>query len=220
MLTYLIENTRMQKLVRTLHVLAGNKGALLALVLFSNCYNALGIVSAVFMMQVYDRVMTSHSVPTLLVLCALAAVLYLVQGLFRVVRARLLGRIGDRLLTCNEGAILEETARRAAASRGKGKAETTPSQDLETLTKAFKGNIVSCALDAPWGIIYLVALYLIAPMAGMGAAFSVVAMVATALLMGWFKAKPLAEDSRAADQQRAWDLGLRHASGTAAAALP
>ena len=49
-----------------------------------------------FMLQVYDRVLTSHSVPTLVALSVLAIGLYLIQGILDVLRGQVLVRLGSQ----------------------------------------------------------------------------------------------------------------------------
>src|SRR6186713_1020745 len=56
--------------------------------------NILYLTGSFFMLEVYDRVIPSHSIPTLIGLCVIAAVLYLFQGIIDVVRGRAMLRIG------------------------------------------------------------------------------------------------------------------------------
>lgn len=196
----------------------GSKGAVAALVFFSTFYNALGIVSAIFMMQVYDRVMSSHSVSTLVVLCFITGFLFLVQGLLLSVRVRLLGRIGDRLLAKHEGVLLAESARRRLGAREKSEDNTPPSKDLETVSRAFKGNVVAALIDGPWAVIYLACLALVSPLLGMGAGLFVVALFAIAAFFAWFKVTPTGGIRQ--DELRAWDNAIAVETGRAAVALP
>src|SRR5215213_1366633 len=68
--------------------------ALLGVVVFSGLMNLLTLTGPLFMLQIYDRVVSSRSVPTLLGLAAIAALLYLALGFFDQIRARVLIRIG------------------------------------------------------------------------------------------------------------------------------
>ncbi|MEP9350511.1 type I secretion system permease/ATPase [Xanthobacter sp. KR7-225] len=61
---------------------------------FTVLINLLALTGAIYMLQVYDRVLPSHSLPTLVVLSALVAFLFAVQGLLDATRARLLVRLG------------------------------------------------------------------------------------------------------------------------------
>ena len=77
------------------------RSALVGVGVFSAIINVLMLTGPLFMLQVYDRVLTSGSVPTLVVLVILMAALFLFQGVLDGIRARILLRIGrsiDKLL--------------------------------------------------------------------------------------------------------------------------
>src|SRR5262245_56108708 len=71
--------------------------ALLAVGLFSGVVNILGLTGSLYMLQVYDRVLPSHSVPTLVGITLVMVWLYCIYGLLDFVRLRLLVRIGNKL---------------------------------------------------------------------------------------------------------------------------
>ena len=73
------------------------RSAFFAIAGFSAILNILALTGSMFMMEVYDRVLPSRSVPTLVGLLALALILYVFQGLMDALRGRLLVRIGLRL---------------------------------------------------------------------------------------------------------------------------
>ena len=64
--------------------------------------NLLYLTGSIFMLEVYDRVLPSRSVPTLIGLIVLAAGLYLAQGGLDLLRGRILGRIGTSLDEANQ----------------------------------------------------------------------------------------------------------------------
>ena len=72
------------------------RSAFIGLGVFSCLTNLLMLTGPIFMMQVYDRVLTSGSIPTLVALLALVTLLYLFYGLIELVRARILIRVGRR----------------------------------------------------------------------------------------------------------------------------
>ncbi|SDB51080.1 type I secretion system permease/ATPase [Bauldia litoralis] len=71
--------------------------ALVGIVIFSGIMNILTLTGPLFMLQVYDRVVPSQSIPTLLALGAIVALLYAALGFFDQIRARILVRIGAYL---------------------------------------------------------------------------------------------------------------------------
>ena len=73
----------------------GFRGALAGIMAISGVVNTLALTGSFYMLQVYDRVLTSHSVPTLVALSVLAIGLYLFLGALDVIRAQALVRIGS-----------------------------------------------------------------------------------------------------------------------------
>jgi ABC-type protease/lipase transport system fused ATPase/permease subunit len=71
------------------------RGIGLYLFTISGLINLLALTGAFYMLQIYDRALSSGSVPTLLALSALAIGLYLFQGLFDIIRSQVLVRIGS-----------------------------------------------------------------------------------------------------------------------------
>ena len=69
-------------------VLKSCRAAAVSLFLISGIINVLMLTGSLFMMQVYDRVLGSHSVPTLALLSVMATAAYLFQGGLDVVRTR------------------------------------------------------------------------------------------------------------------------------------
>src|SRR5262245_15855246 len=68
-----------------------------ALIVVSGLVNVLALTGSIYMLQVYDRILTSHSVPTLVALSLLAAILFLFQGGLDVLRGQVLVRLASRL---------------------------------------------------------------------------------------------------------------------------
>ena len=73
------------------------RGAFVAIGLMSGMSNILMLTGAIFMLEIYDRVIPSRSVPTLIGLIVLAGGLYARLGLLDTIRTRILLRIGERL---------------------------------------------------------------------------------------------------------------------------
>lgn len=73
------------------------RGALITLAIFSGVINLLMLTGPLFMLQVYDRVLASGSVPTLVALFGLVAVLFGFLGVLEVIRSKMLARISGRV---------------------------------------------------------------------------------------------------------------------------
>src|ERR1700719_1450986 len=73
------------------------RGAFIGVGVMSCMINLLYLTGSVFMLEVYDRVLPSRSVPTLVGLAIPAGGLYLAQGVLDLIRGRMLSRIGTAL---------------------------------------------------------------------------------------------------------------------------
>src|SRR5689334_24963296 len=73
------------------------RNAFIGVGIMSCMINLLYLTGSVFMLEVYDRVLPSRSIPTLIGIVVLAAGLYAAQGVLDLLRNRILGRIGTSL---------------------------------------------------------------------------------------------------------------------------
>src|SRR3954470_15387983 len=91
--------------------LAACRGAFISIGLMSGMSNILMLTGSFFMLEVYDRVLPSRSVPTLVGLSLLAGGLYVALGLLDLIRSRILVRIGGRLDETLSGRVYETIVR-------------------------------------------------------------------------------------------------------------
>src|SRR3984957_14716694 len=94
--------------------------AFIAIALFSGMSNILMLSGALFMLEVYDRVLPSRSVPTLVALLFLVAGLYAAQGIIDMIRSRILVRIGHSLDEAMSLRVYETIVRLPLKIGGKG----------------------------------------------------------------------------------------------------
>src|SRR6187549_4224957 len=73
------------------------RNAFVGVGIMSCMINLLYLTGSIFMLEVYDRVLPSRSVPTLIGMVVLAGGLYVAQGILDLIRGRVLGRIGTSL---------------------------------------------------------------------------------------------------------------------------
>jgi ATP-binding cassette subfamily C protein len=76
---------------------ADSRQAFVGVALFSALLNVLYLTGSFYMLEVYDRVLPSRSVPTLVGITLLALILFSIQGVFDIVRSRILVRVGSSL---------------------------------------------------------------------------------------------------------------------------
>jgi PrtD family type I secretion system ABC transporter len=143
----------------------GFRGIVLFLFLISGIINVLALTGSLYMMQIYDRALTSGSIPTLLVLSSLAIGLYLFQGCFDVIRSQTLVRVGARL-----DRKVAPLAHRVAIDMPRFGFSTSEAlergRDVDTV-RGFLGSQGPAALfDLPWMPIYLAFIYFLHPLLG------------------------------------------------------
>src|SRR5262245_45922771 len=73
------------------------RSAFISIGLFSGMSNLLMLTGAIFMLEIYDRVLPSRSVPTLVALIIVATFMYAILGILDLIRSRILVRIGSYL---------------------------------------------------------------------------------------------------------------------------
>jgi PrtD family type I secretion system ABC transporter len=174
--------------------LSASRSAFFALCTFSFCINILMLVVPLYMLQVYDRVLTSHSVDTLWALTALAVGLLLVYAMLEMLRSRLLIRIGNRLdRDLNDAvfsSILLQKLRSDRTSQVQGL------RDMETLRTYLAGAGLLTFLDAPWTPLFIALIFLFHPWLGTIALIGGILIFALALMGEWLTRRPLREAGR------------------------
>ena len=138
---------------------------------FSAVLNVLMLTGSVYMLQVYDRVLASGSVPTLLGLFGIVVVLYSFLGFYDFLRTRLLSRGALSLDQSTGGAAFDAWISTGApgASSGTifGKSQITqPLRDLDMVRGFLSGPTVMAVFDLPFVPLYLGVLFIIHPWLG------------------------------------------------------
>lgn len=137
---------------------------LFALFLVSLISNLLMLTGPLFMLQVYDRVLASRSLPTLVALTLLVVVLYGFYAFVEWLRARMAVRFAGAI---DEG-IAADLFRAAIRLRllPAGSAEADPVRDLDSLRQFASGPGPLALFDLPWLPVYLAIIFLFHPMLG------------------------------------------------------
>ncbi|MBO0127727.1 type I secretion system permease/ATPase [Agrobacterium sp. OT33] len=135
-------------------VFAGCAGAFIGIGLMSALVNILYLTGSLFMMEVYDRVLPSRSLPTLVALFAIVAVLYAFQGLFDALRGRLLVRLSDRLDQALSSRIYDAVIGLQLRLPVSGR-QAQPLRDLDTIRSFLSGSGPIALFDLPWLPFYI-----------------------------------------------------------------
>lgn len=138
------------------------------------------LMPAIYMLQVFDRVLTSNSVETLLML-GLITLLFLVLGFFiDTVRTRALAWAGRSLDRKLAPAAVRSSLQQAAA--GPGRVDTDALRDISQLRTFLSGPGVLALFDAPWATLYLLLITLMHPLLGLAATLGALVLVALGVL--------------------------------------
>jgi ATP-binding cassette subfamily C protein len=125
-----------------------------ALALASALVNVLYLTGSIYMLEVYDRVLTSRSVSTLVGLSVLAISLYAFQGFLDLLRGRMLVRVGRSLGQDLSGRVFETLGRLALATRMSGDG-LQPLRDLDQVRNFLSSAGPLALLDLPWMPFYI-----------------------------------------------------------------
>jgi ATP-binding cassette subfamily C protein PrsD len=130
------------------------RSAFVGVALFSGIINVLMLTGSFYMLEVYDRVLPSRSVPTLVGLTILAATLFIFLGAIDLIRARVLVRIGASLDEALGERVFEAIVRLPlkAGTRNDGLQSL---RDLDALRSFLSGVGPTALFDLPWIPLYL-----------------------------------------------------------------
>ncbi len=181
--------------------------AFIGIGIFSGIINVLALTGSLYMLQVYDRVLPSRSVPTLIGLTVLMVLLFAAYGVLDYARTRVLSRVGlgvDRDLRERVfGTVLLMPLRARATGDG-----LQPVRDLDQVRAFLSGLGPTALFDMPWMPVYLALVFVLHPVLGLFATASALLLIALTMLTE----KRTGPPSKAAAQSGA----LRSAYGEAA----
>src|SRR5262245_23833057 len=181
----------------------------LSALIFSLGINLLYLAAPLYMLQVYDRVISSASHVTLAMLTiALLFALVALAGL-DFVRARVLTRASVRLDRSMAGRVLAATVESSA----KGAPPTSQTlRDFDTFRQFVTGAGIHAVFDLPWAPIYIFVIFVLHPLLGAFALASAITLVALAIFGQWRVQGPIAESNASTSRNYAFtDMSLRNA---------
>ncbi|RYG31948.1 MAG: type I secretion system permease/ATPase, partial [Burkholderiales bacterium] len=154
------------KLPKTVsQALADCRGHLVVAAAFSALINILYLAPTIYMMQVYDRVVPTGGIATLIWITAILGIALATLTGLEAVRSRILLRASLRLNRHLAGEILERLMARAKGKVG-DTATRQSMREFDTIRQVLGGPTASAILDAPWTPIYLIVAFMIHPLLG------------------------------------------------------
>jgi ATP-binding cassette, subfamily C, bacterial PrsD len=165
------------------------RSAFLGVGVMSCIINLLYLTGSMFMLEVYDRVLPSRSVPTLIGLVILAGGLYAAQGLLDLIRSRILGRVGTALDEALNARVFETVVKLPLliGNRNEG---LQPLRDLDNVRSFLGGAGPSAFFDLPWLPLYLAICFAFHVLIGLTALVGAVILVTLTLITEYLSRQP------------------------------
>src|SRR5947208_4168449 len=168
------------------------RNAFIGVGVMSCMINLLYLTGSIFMLEVYDRVLPSRSVPTLIGMVLLAGGLYMAQGFLDLLRSRILARIGTSLDEALNERVFETVVRLPlmVGTRNEG---LQPLRDLDNV-RSFLGSMgPSAFFDLPWLPFYLAICFAFHWLIGMTALVGAIILVTLTLVTEFMSRAPARE---------------------------
>src|ERR1043165_541862 len=187
--------------------LAACAHAFIGIALMSGLINILYLTGSFYMLEIYDRVLPSRNVPTLVALSILALTLFTFQGVLDVIRSRVLVRIAASLDERLSSRVYDIVVQLPLRSRMPGDG-LAPLRDLDQIRTFLIGTGPLALFDLPWMPFYILICFLFHPWIGVAALIGALILTSMTLLSEFMTRKP----SRAAMAHVGQRNGLAEAS--------
>ena len=150
------------------------KPAVIAAMVFSFFINILALVSPLYMLQVYDRVLSSRNVATLVALTAICIFLFLIYGLLEALRTQVLVRGGLKFDNVVRDPIFKSVLDSTLNRRGAG---GQAFRDMDGVREFMTGGLIAFC-DAPWTPVFIIVSWMLHPF------FGVLAIISCFIIFG------------------------------------
>jgi ATP-binding cassette subfamily C protein len=147
---------------------------------FSVFANLLMLTGPIYMLQVYDRVLSSRSVETLVALSVLVLFLYTMMALLDFARGRIMGRVGARFQAALDRRVFDAVIRKSAVQPDERTA--TGLRDLEAVQRLMTSPVLLALFDLPWTPLFIAAIWVFHPWLGSLALVGGAILVAVTLI--------------------------------------
>ncbi|MHA3913957.1 type I secretion system permease/ATPase [Halovulum sp. GXIMD14793] len=188
--------------------LGKGRGLFLSIGLFSVFVNLLMLTGPLFMLQVYDRVLSSRSEATLVALFMLVAGLYGIMGLLDYARGRVAARIGAQFQATLDPRVFDIQMRRAVIPAERSR-PATGLRDLEAIQRFTSAPVMFAIFDIPWTPIFFGVIFVLHPMMGWLAVCGGAFLIVITILNQMLTAKPQKEAQIAQAQSEAFSENVR-----------
>jgi ATP-binding cassette subfamily C protein len=161
--------------------LATCRSAFIWTAVFSGMSNILMLTGSVFMLEVYDRVLPSHSIPTLVALTILATSLYIALGILDLIRGRILVRVGAKIDEAVSDRVYEVVVSAPLKAGDRGDS-LQALRHLDNLRSFLSGMGPIALFDLPWIPLYLAICFVFHTLIGVTALLGAIILCILTLL--------------------------------------
>ncbi|WP_375412904.1 type I secretion system permease/ATPase [uncultured Bradyrhizobium sp.] len=168
------------------------RNAFIGVGIMSCMINLLYLTGSIFMLEIYDRVLPSRSVPTLVGLVILAGGLYVAQGVLDLIRGRILVRIGTSLDEALSGRVFETVVRLPLIAGGRSEG-LQPLRDLDNIRSFLSSMGPGAFFDLPWLPFYLAICFAFHVLIGLTALVGAIILVILTILTEFLTRGPARE---------------------------
>jgi PrtD family type I secretion system ABC transporter len=170
------------------------RGGFLAAAVYSFFLNLLMLATPLYMLQVFQRVLSSGHAQTLLYLTIITVFALLILGLLFTIRAWILGRVAGWLSSALSGQLISASLKSSLQGNPSG---AQPLRELGQLQSFIGGTGITALFDSPWVPVFIAVIWLMHPWLGALALGSAVALFLIALVNELSTRKP----QRASNQE-------------------
>ncbi len=168
------------------------RSAFIGVGIMSCMINLLYLTGSIFMLEIYDRVLPSRSVPTLVGLVVLAGGLYIAQGILDLIRGRVLARIGSSLDEALSGRVFETVVRLPLIAGGRSEG-LQPLRDLDNIRSFLSSMGPGAFFDLPWLPFYLAICFAFHVLIGVTALVGAIILVTLTIVTEFMTRRPARE---------------------------
>jgi len=180
----------------------------ISVAIFSVFVNLLMLTGPLFMLQIYDRVLSSRSEATLVALLVLVTGLFGMMGILEFIRGRVLARAGARFQSLLDSRVMVAVLRRSVQPAERAKPNTA-ARDLEAVRQLLAGPAPFALFDMPWAPIFIAVIFLFHPVLGWISVFGAMILVVLTLMNQLRSREPSAESQRATSEAENLGEALR-----------
>ncbi|MCK0121305.1 type I secretion system permease/ATPase [Loktanella sp. F6476L] len=178
---------------------------------FSFFVNMLMLTGPLYMLNVYDRVLGSRSLETLIALSVLVAFLYGMMGIMDYVRGRIMGRVGARFQATMDRRVFAAVLKASTINKATKQA-ATGLRDLESVQRLITSPALMAVFDLPWTPLFFLGIFIFHPLMGLLGLVGGVILIGVAITNQLTTRKPLQKANAATFQSETMGAQIRQES--------